>query len=436
MRLINSKDKGFKAFLALLAKRGGGDAGGERSALSIEERVRKILDDVRKRGDRAVSEYTLRFDGVDLKGKFEVGKKEADRAFKSVPKKDIAILELSASRIESFHRRQLQNSWFFTDADGTVLGSKVTPLERAGIYVPGGKAAYPSTVLMNAIPAKVAGVDEVVMVTPPGKGGINPYVLAAAKIAGVDRIFGIGGAQAIGALAFGTRSVPKVDKITGPGNIYVATAKRLVYGTVDIDMIAGPSEILVINDGTGDASWIAADLLSQAEHDELASSVLITTSREMAGKVIKEVTARLKALRRSVIARKSIENYGAVILANDLKEAAAISNRIAPEHLELFVEKPFELLSLIRNAGAIFLGRNTPEAAGDYLAGPNHTLPTGGTARFSSPLGVEDFIKRSSVIGFTADGIDALGGYVKRFAEVEGLTAHAESVVARLQRRK
>ncbi len=433
MRFMSSKDKGFKAFLATLAERGGGDAGGAKSAITVEDSVRKILDDVRKRGDRAVEEYTKKFDGVDLKGRLSVDAKEIDRAFKRVPKKDAAILELAASRIESFHSRQLQNSWFFTAPDGTVLGSRVTPIERAGIYVPGGKAAYPSTVLMNAIPAKVAGVDEVIMTTPPGRDGINPYVLAAARIAGVDRIFSIGGAQAIGALAFGTRSVPKVDKITGPGNIYVATAKRLVYGTVDIDMIAGPSEILVINDGSGDPSWIAADLLSQAEHDELASSVLITTSKEMAGAVIKEVMVRLKALKRSAIARGSIANYGAVILAGSINEAAAISNRIAPEHLELFVERPFELLSLIRNAGAIFLGRNTPEAAGDYLAGPNHTLPTGGTARFSSPLGVEDFIKRSSVIGFTAEGIGAIGMHVKRFAEVEGLTAHASSVEARLK---
>ncbi len=432
MRVISSRESDFEAFLSTLAERGGAPG----AARAIEDGVRAILDGVRKRGDAALREYTRKFDGVDLRGGIAVSAKDVERAFKGIPKKDVAALELSASRIESFHRRQVQNSWFFTDCSGTILGSRVTPMERAGIYVPGGKAAYPSTVLMNAIPARVAGVDEVVMATPPGRDGVNPHVLAAAKIAGVDRIFRVGGAQAIGALAYGTRSVPKVDKITGPGNVYVATAKRLVYGTVDIDMIAGPSEILVINDGTGEARWIAADLLSQAEHDELASSVLVTTSARMGAAVAREVEARLKGLSRKRIAASSIERYGAIILAASLEEAAAISNRIAPEHLELFVERPFDLLGLIRNAGAIFLGTNTPEAAGDYLAGPNHTLPTGGTARFSSPLGVEDFVKRSSVIGFTASGIKALGGHVKRLAGMEGLTAHAGSVDERLKKGK
>ena len=299
-----------------------------------------------------------------------------------------------------------------------------------------GQAAYPSTVLMNAIPARVAGVNEIIMATPPGRDGINPLVLAAAKISGVDRVFRVGGAHSIAALAYGTKSIPKVDKITGPGNIFVATAKRLVFGAVDIDMIAGPSEILIINDGSGDASWIAADLLSQAEHDELASSMLITTSAKMAKAVSAEVEKQLKRLKRKEIARTSIERYGIIIVAGGLEDAATISNNIAPEHLELFIERPFELLGLIKNAGAVFLGPYTPEAAGDYLAGPNHTLPTGGTARFSSPLGVYDFVKRMSVIGFSKDSFCKLGKSVKDFAMLEGLEAHGLSAAARLKRKK
>lgn len=427
MKVISSRDRSFSKLLSSISRRG------QDTPASVEESVKKILLDVKTEGDRAVAEYTRKFDGVDLKGSFEVGSKDINRALKSISRKELALLEFAADRIESFHERQLQNSWFFTDKDGTVLGSRITPLERAGIYVPGGKAAYPSTVLMNAVPARVAGVDEIIMATPPGKDGVNPHVLAAAEVAGVDRVFRIGGAQAIGALAYGTKKVPKVDKITGPGNIFVATAKRLVYGTVDIDMIAGPSEILIINDGTGEASWMAIDLLSQAEHDELASSILVTTSRKMAGAVKKEVANILKGLKRRSIARTSIENYGAIIVAGDLLEAARISNEIAPEHLELFVEKPFDLIGLIRNAGAIFLGRHTPEAAGDYVAGPNHTLPTGGTARFSSPLGVEDFVKRTSVIGLTKNGLASLGKAAYGLAQLEGLEAHAKSMRARLK---
>lgn len=309
----------------------------------------------------------------------------------------------------------------------------VTPIERIGIYVPGGKAVYPSTVLMNAIPARVAGVKEVAMATPPSENGINPYVLAAAEISEVDKIYQVGGAQAIAALAYGTETIPKVDKIVGPGNIYVATAKRLVFGIVDIDMIAGPSEILIINDGRGEPSWIAADLLSQAEHDELASSMFITTSKKMAEAVAKEVATQLQGLKRKTIAQNSIDRYGAIIVTKNLAEAADISNKIAPEHLELFVEKPFELLKKIRNAGAIFLGHNTSESLGDYMAGPNHTLPTGGAARFSSPLGVEDFIKRSSIIAFSPKGLKKLGKDVARFAEIEGLEAHGKSVVVRMK---
>lgn len=432
MRLISSKDKGFKSVLLEIT-------GGVllQTFDAVEEAVKKILSDVKEGGDRALAQYTDRFDGVDVKGRIKVKEAEINRALKTIPKKDLSLLELAARRIEEFHGKQLQNSWFTTYEDGSTLGVKVTPLERAGIYVPGGKAAYPSTVLMNAIPARVAGVDEVVMVTPPGgKDGINPYVLAAAKVAGVDRVFRVGGAQAIGALAYGTKTVPKVDKITGPGNIYVATAKRLVYGLVDIDMIAGPSEILIINDGSGSPATIAIDLLSQAEHDELASSILVTTSANTAKAVREEVGRRLKKLKRRAIAASSISRYGIIIVAESLKEAAEISNRIAPEHLELFVDKPFELMGLIRNAGAIFLGSNTPEAAGDYLAGPNHTLPTGGTARFSSPLGVEDFIKRTSVIGFSEKAINSLGDKIKRFADIEGLEAHGLAAAARLNKKK
>ncbi len=426
MQIVNSKDKGFAGLLASITQRGAADTS------AVEASVRAILEDVRKRGDRAVAEYTLKFDGVDLKkAGLKVTDREINAALKRIPRKDLAILDLAAVRIADFHYRQVPNSWFTNDGLGNTLGAKVTPLERAGIYVPGGKAAYPSTVLMNAIPARVAGVDSVVMTTPPGKGGINPYVLAAAKVADVDAVLRIGGAQAIGALAYGTRAVKKVDKITGPGNIYVATAKRLVFGTVDIDMVAGPSEILIINDGTGDASWMALDLLSQAEHDELASSILITTSASMARSVKAEIEKKLKKLKRRAIARASLERYGVIIVARNLEEAARISNTIAPEHLELFVEEPFELLGLIRNAGAIFMGKNTPEAAGDYLAGPNHTLPTGGTARFSSPLGVEDFMKRSSVISFSAAGMDSLGADMARFAALEGLEAHAASAAVR-----
>lgn len=429
MRVIESKDKDFPALLSSITGRGEADTG------KVEAAVRAIIDAVRKDGDRALVELTRRFDGVDLLGRIEASPKEIDRAAAALPKKDLKLIELAASRIESFHKKQIQNSWFTTDSNGTTLGVKISALEKAGIYVPGGKAAYPSTVLMNAIPAKVAGVDEVVMVTPPGADGANPYVLAAAKVAGVDRVFKVGGAQAIAALAYGTRTVPRVDKITGPGNIYVATAKRLVFGAVDIDMIAGPSEILIINDGTGDPRWMAVDLLSQAEHDELASSILITTSSKMARAVSIEVEREIKKLKRRKIAGVSIKNYGAIIVARDLTEAASISNRIAPEHLELFVEKPFELLGEIRNAGAVFLGYNTPEAAGDYLAGPNHTLPTGGTARFSSPLGVEDFIKRTSVISFSERSIAALGPDVKRFADLEGLEAHGKSAAARFAKK-
>ncbi|MBI3755597.1 MAG: histidinol dehydrogenase [Deltaproteobacteria bacterium] len=428
MKIFSANEKGFIKILDAILKRGESDTTG------IEEAVKAILKDVRRSGDKSLLKYTERFDGVRVKSKeLMVEKREIKKALQKIPKHDLKILELAAKRIEAFHKRQLAKSWAFVEKDGTVLGQMVTAIERIGVYVPGGKAVYPSTVLMNVIPAKIAGVKDVIIATPPSKNGINPYVLAAAYIAGADKVYRVGGAQAIAALAYGTETIPKVDKIVGPGNIYVATAKRLVFGIVDIDMVAGPSEILIINDGSGEPAWIAADLLSQAEHDELASSVLITTSKKMAEAVSKEVAAQLKKLKREVIAKNSIDRYGAIIVAKNLAEAAEISNKIAPEHLELFVEKPFELLKKIRNAGAIFLGHNTPESLGDYMAGPNHTLPTGGTARFSSPLGVEDFIKRSSILAFSPKGLKRLGKDVARFAEIEGLEAHGKSVAVRMK---
>lgn len=399
----------------------------------IEETVKEIIEDVRLRGDDALLEYTERFGGVRLRsGGLRVRSGEIKRALKKVSKRDLGILRLAARRIEAFHRHQIPQSWFTTE-DGITLGQRVTPLERVGIYVPGGKAVYPSTVLMNVIPARVAGVKEVIMLTPPSKTGINPYVLTAGEIAGVNRVYQVGGAQAIAAMAYGTETIPRVDKIVGPGNIYVATAKRLVFGTVDIDMVAGPSEILIINDGTGDPQWIAADLLSQAEHDELASAILVTTSLKMAREVKREVTRQLRALKRKAIARTSIDKYGRIILVKDIKSAVKVANTIAPEHLELFVERPWEVLGQIENAGAIFLGPYTPEAIGDYLAGPNHTLPTGGTARFSSPLGVEDFVKRSSIITLSRKGLERFGRDVVRFSTLEGLEAHGRSVKVRLK---
>ncbi|MBI5682353.1 MAG: histidinol dehydrogenase [Deltaproteobacteria bacterium] len=432
MKVFSANREDFVRFIDTIIKRGQSDTS------DIEKIVRTILTDVKRNGDNAVLKYTNKFDSTAIKHgyKLKVTRQEIKNALKIIPAKDLKILNLAAKRIDRFHKKQLQKSWSYTDKDGTTLGQMVAPIEKVGIYVPGGKASYPSTVLMNAIPSRIAGVKKIIMVTPPSKDGVNPYVLASAGIAGVDEIYTIGGAQAIAALAYGTDTIPRVDKIVGPGNIYVATAKRLVFGTVDIDMIAGPSEILIINDGAGDPSWIAADLLSQAEHDELASSILLTTSKDMADAVTQEIDKQFKTLKRKDIARKSIDNSGAIIIIKDLNEAADISNRIAPEHLELFVKKPFELLKKIKNAGAIFLGPYTPEALGDYMAGPNHTLPTGGTARFSSPLGVEDFVKRSSIISFSKKGLEKLGKDVIRFADIEGLEAHGKSAGIRLHGEK
>jgi histidinol dehydrogenase len=427
MKTLNPKNKGFKAALKEVLERGQADTS------RVEAKVAAILEEVRKRGDRALYEYTESFDGVNVKGKLKVSLREIKSSLKKIPGRDLELLRLASRRLDEFHRRQVPNSWYTVEKNGTALGQRITPLERVGIYVPGGKAAYPSTVLMNAIPARVAGVKEIIMVTPPSRGRINPYVLAAAELAGVDRVYRVGGAQSIGALAYGTRTVPKVDKIVGPGNIYVATAKKLVYGTVDIDMVAGPSEVLILNDGTGDPAWIAADLVAQAEHDELASSILVTTSTKMAREVVKEVSKQLKRLKKRTVAKASISNYGTVILTRNLVEAARITNTIAPEHLQIFTQRPEEVLGLVKNAGAIFLGSLSPVATGDYLAGPNHTLPTGGTARFSSPLGVEDFIKRSSVISLSKQGLKALGPPTERFAKLEGFEAHARSVAIRLK---
>jgi len=427
IRFLQFSDAGFEEAFRTISERG------ETTPAGILQTVEAILADVRERGDAALCEYTERFDRLKLDATtLEVSTAEIEQALAAVDRETLATLQLAADRIATFHRRQKEETWLTDDESDIRLGQMVTPLDRVGIYVPGGKAAYPSSVLMNAVPAKVAGVGEIIMVVPMPDGVVNPYVLAAAHIAGVDRIFKIGGAQAVAALAYGTASIPKVDKITGPGNIYVATAKRLVFGTVDIDMIAGPSEILVINDGSGEPAHIAADLLSQAEHDELAASILITTDEAFGRRVVDELENQLVLLSRATIARQSINNYGAVIVARDLAEAAEFSNRIAPEHLELAVAEPFELLPQIRHAGAIFLGHNTPEAAGDYLAGPNHTLPTGGTARFFSPLGTDDFVKKSSLISFSKEGLERLGKSIVRIAELEGLEAHAKSVSIRL----
>ena len=429
MQFLDINDNDFERnFAAILGR-------GEETGRDVEQVVLDIIADVRRRGDAALLEYTSRFDRLEAAGvpELEVMVDEIDYAFARVNAEDIAALKLAVERVARFHEKQKQQTWLSTDEADLLLGQMVTPLERVGIYVPGGKASYPSSVIMNAVPARVAGVGEVVMVAPTPGGEINPHVLVAARLAGVDRIFRIGGAQAVAALAYGTATVPRVDKITGPGNIYVATAKKLVFGAVGIDMIAGPSEILVINDGSGNPAHVASDLLSQAEHDELASSILITTDRGFGERVATEVERQLAQLSRESIARQSWETYGAIIVAGCVDEAISFSNRIAPEHLELAVENPFAILPQIRNAGAIFLGHFTPEAAGDYLAGPNHTLPTGGTARFFSPLSVDDFVKKSSIVYFTPEGLRRLGPDIERIAGLEGLEAHGRSVGIRLE---
>ncbi len=396
-----------------------------------EPAVKEIIARVRQEGDAALRYYAEKFDG-GAPERFELSKEEKRAAVARVSEEYKAMLRRAAANIREFHERQKRDGFCYTRPDGTVLGQKITPIERVGIYVPGGTASYPSTVLMNAIPAKVAGVKEIVMTTPSSRGGgIRDEIVAAAEIAGVDRIFLAGGAGAVAALAFGTESFPRVDKITGPGNIYVALAKKLVFGTVGIDMVAGPSEILVLADESADAGRVAADLLSQAEHDRLASAVLVTTDESLAREVSKRVEEKLSLLPREEIARASIENNGKIILADSLADAVRASNEIAPEHLELYVKEPFELLEKITAAGSIFLGGNTPEAAGDYVAGPNHTLPTSGSARFSSPLSVDDFVKKSSYLCYTEEGFKNAINDIVMFAESEGLTAHARSAEER-----
>ena len=400
--------------------------------VNVEDIVADIIYDVRKNGDEALKKYCEKFDKCKLET-LAVTEEEVAEAVASVEPEFLEILKKAAENIRAFHEKQVRNSFVMTKP-GVVMGQRISPVDRAGLYVPGGTAAYPSTVLMDSIPAKLAGVPEVVMVTPPGPDGkINPVILAAAKVAGVDKIFKVGGAQAIAALAYGTQSVPKVDKIVGPGNAFVAEAKKQVFGQVSIDMIAGPSEILVVSDGKSDAKHIAADLLSQAEHDKLASAVLVTDSMEFAVAVQAELERQIPLLPRAEIARESIDNNGKIIVADSLMAAVEISNEIAPEHLELCVDDPFAYLDLIRHAGSIFMGRNCPEALGDYFAGPNHTLPTSGTAKFSSPLSVDDFIKKTQYTYFTREALTEVARDVAYFAEKEGLTAHARSAVVRLE---
>lgn len=406
----------------------------ENIAANVEGVVSDIIADVRARGDRALYDYSLKFDKAELTS-LEVSDAETDEAMAAVEDEFVEILKEAAANIRLFHEKQVRNSFVITEADGVVMGQKVTPIEKVGLYVPGGTAAYPSTVLMDSIPAKIAGCKEIVMVTPPSSDGkVNPAILAAAKIAGVDRIFKIGGAQAIAALAYGTESVPKVDKIVGPGNAFVAEAKKQVFGTVSIDMIAGPSEILVVADSTCSAKNVAADLLSQAEHDKMASAVLVCDSKAFAAEVSEELERQIPLLSRAEIARASIDNNGKIIVAeNDLSLAIEIANEIAPEHLELCVDNPFDYLDKVRHAGSIFMGKNCPEALGDYFAGPNHTLPTSGTARFSSPLSVDDFVKKSQFTYYTAEALSKVADKVAYFANKEGLGAHAKSATVRFE---
>lgn len=397
--------------------------------------VKAMLEDIKENGDEALIKYTNKFDSDKLnKNNILVSRNEIEQAYKVVDNEFLDAIKLAAENIKFFHEKQKRNSWMVTKEKGVMLGQKIRALENVGIYVPGGTASYPSSVLMNAIPAKVAGVKNIVMVTPPSKdGSINPNILVAADVAGVDKIYKVGGAQAIGALAFGTETIDKVDKVVGPGNIYVAMAKKSVYGYVDIDMIAGPSEILIIADESGNPEYIAADLMSQAEHDRLASSVLVTTCVELAEKVKKELLKQVENLSRKDIILDSLKNYGVIIIVDNLKEAIDMSNEIAPEHLEVCVENPFLSLGEIKNAGSIFLGSYSPEPLGDYIAGPNHVLPTSGTARFFSPLSVDDFVKKSSFMYYSKEALFDVGNKIIKLADTEGLTAHANSIAVRMK---
>lgn len=394
--------------------------------------VSEIIENVRANGDDAVLEYTIKFDGKAPE-QIEVSSEEIKKSIDICDKGFVTALRNSAQNIIDFHERQKQQSWLDAQENGVILGQRVRGLKRVGIYVPGGTAAYPSSVLMNAIPAKIAGVEEIIMVTPPTKDGkANPNILAAAEIAGVDRVFLVGGAQAVAALAFGTQTIPRVDKIVGPGNIFVATAKKQLYGTVDIDMIAGPSEILIVADETANPVFLAADLLSQAEHDELASSILLTTCEDIAKSTVTELEKQLEKLPRKEIAKKSLEDFGAIIVCNDIDNAVDFANELAPEHLEMCVKNPLEYIGRIDNAGSVFLGDYSPEPLGDYYAGPNHVLPTSGTARFFSPLSVDSFVKKSSFIYYTKDALCSAGNDIIKFAQTEGLDAHANSVRVRM----
>ena len=400
-----------------------------------EASVKEILDKVKEEKDAAVFAYTAKFDGAELTADtIEVTDAEIEEAYAQVDDTLLTVIRKAKDNIESYHAKQRQNSWFDSKPDGTILGQKITPLHRVGVYVPGGKAVYPSSVLMNVMPAKVAGVDEIIMVTPPGKNGkVSPNTLVAAKEAGVDKIYKVGGAQAIAALAYGTESIPKVDKIVGPGNIYVALAKKAVYGHVSIDSIAGPSEILVVADETANPRYVAADLLSQAEHDELASAILVTTSEKLAHEVSDQVDGFLKELSRAEIISKSLDNYGYILLADTMEDVIEVANEIASEHLEIQTKNPFEVMTKIRNAGAIFIGEYASEPLGDYFAGPNHILPTNGTAKFFSPLSVDDFIKKSSIISYSREALQKVHKDIESFAKAEQLTAHANSIHVRFE---
>lgn len=400
-----------------------------------ETSVKEILDKVKEEKDAAVFAYTAKFDGAELTADtIEVTDAEIEEAYAQVDDTLLTVIRKAKDNIESYHAKQRQNSWFDSKPDGTILGQKITPLHRVGVYVPGGKAVYPSSVLMNVMPAKVAGVDEIIMVTPPGKNGkVSPNTLVAAKEAGVDKIYKVGGAQAIAALAYGTESIPKVDKIVGPGNIYVALAKKAVYGHVSIDSIAGPSEILVVADETANPRYVAADLLSQAEHDELASAILVTTSEKLAHEVSDQVDGFLKELSRAEIISKSLDNYGYILLADTMEDVIDVANEIASEHLEIQTINPFEVMTKIRNAGAIFIGEYASEPLGDYFAGPNHILPTNGTAKFFSPLSVDDFIKKSSIISYSREALQKVHKDIESFAKAEQLTAHANSIHVRFE---
>lgn len=430
MRIVKLTETEKAGILENLLKRSPNQYG------KFEATVNEILENVKKNKDKALFEYTKKFDGVDITTKtFRVTKEEIKEAYTKVDEHLIEVIRKAIVNIKAYHEKQVRYSWFDSKPDGTLLGQKITALERVGVYVPGGKAVYPSSVLMNIIPAKVAGVDRIVMTTPPGKDGkVYPITLVAANEAGVDEVYKVGGAQAIGALAYGTESIKKVDKIVGPGNIFVALAKKAVYGHVSIDSIAGPSEILVLADETANPRYVAADLLSQAEHDEMASAILVTTSEELAKKVSDEVDDFVKVLSRSEIIQKSLDSYGYILVAKDMEEAIDTANEIASEHLEIVTKNPFDTMTRIRNAGAIFLGEYSSEPLGDYFAGPNHVLPTNGTAKFFSPLSVDDFIKKSSIISYSREALELIHQDIEDFATAEKLTAHANSIAVRFEK--